>query len=217
MKTDLPYCQFGLEHPRRRYRAPPRPRRTIATTRPAGRRTLHAGSQTVDPASSRALGTARRSSSPRSGTRIATTRPRRTGRRARRASRSYGPGAPAEPGRRLPAALPGAVHRRRRRRTAPRRTTTTRPTRTRRSSRPTATAPASLGEFTQDTLREVRLDSQNRDLQDQQHAAVRPGAGHADPAVAVRQPDGHGVRARRHALPAHLRRRLLRHQPGRRR
>ena len=57
---------------------------------------------------------------------------------------------------------------------------------------------------------------ERRDPQDQQHAAVRPGAGDADPSVAVRQPDGHGVRAGRHVLPADLRRRLLRHQPGRR-
>ena len=39
------------------------------------------------------------------------------------------------------------------------------------------------------------MDSNGNDPQDQQHVAVRPGPGHADAAVALRQPDGHGVRA----------------------
>ena len=72
-----------------------------------------------------------------------------------------------------------------------------------------------LGEFTQDTMREVRLDSQNRVFKINQ-PELRPGAHHADAAVPVRQPDGHGVREPTALLPAHLRRRLLRHQPGRR-
>ena len=93
-------------------------------------------------------------------------------------------GRAGQPGRRCarsssPSSSPAASAR-----TAPRRTTTTRPTRTRRSSRRTTTAPFILGEFTQDTLREVRLDSHEPRPQDQQHACPaarsrrrRPGRG----------------------------------------
>ena len=73
-----------------------------------------------------------------------------------------------------------------------------------------------FGEFTRDALKEVVLDSQNRDPADQPAPELRPGADHDAVPVRVRQPDGRPVRRRRGVLHADLRRRLLRRQPGRR-
>ena len=73
-----------------------------------------------------------------------------------------------------------------------------------------------LGEFTQDTMREVRLDSQERVFKI--NNALNCGPAPTDPraSIPLRQPDGHGVRVGRQPLPPHLRRRVLQHQPGRR-
>ena len=63
-----------------------------------------------------------------------------------------------------------------------------------------------LGEFTQDTMREVKLDSQNRVFKI--NSFLPCGAGqHPEPDVhvRVRQPDGHAVRQGRLVLPADLR------------
>ena len=116
----------------------------------------------------------------------------------------------------VPAAVPGAVHGRRR---AARHSQVP----VRRGEPDTKKFPpyydnsVILGEFTQDTLREVKLDSQNRDLQDQQVPGLRRGAP-ARPGVPVRvrQPDGHAVGRRRFPVPADIRRRVLRDQPRRR-
>ena len=74
-----------------------------------------------------------------------------------------------------------------------------------------------FGEFTQDTMREVKLDSQNRVFKINSFLPCGQ-ANIANPAFAVRvrQPDGHAVGRRRLALPVDLRRRVLRGQPGRR-
>ncbi len=74
-----------------------------------------------------------------------------------------------------------------------------------------------LGEFTQDTLREMKLDANNQPLKINSFlncGAARHQA--RDEPVRVRQPDGHAVRLRRRLLPADLRRRVLRHQRRRR-
>ena len=128
---------------------------------------------------------------------------------------SYGPGAPANPVGACPQLFPELLHRWRR--AARHRAVRLRP-----GQPEPDQVPALLGRGVD--RRRVHAGHasrgphglEQRDPQDQQHAAMRPGAGHADPPMAVRQPDGHGVRARRHVLPAHLRRRLLRHQPRRR-
>ena len=64
-----------------------------------------------------------------------------------------------------------------------------------------------FGEFTRDTLREIRLDSQNRVFKINNLlncGALGSGARRAV-RVRVRQPDGHAVRRERPLLPAHLR------------
>ena len=61
-----------------------------------------------------------------------------------------------------------------------------------------------LGEFTQDTLRELKLDSQNRVFKINNTLDCGAFGRHRVP-VRVRQPDGHAVRGRRLVLPAHLR------------
>ena len=72
-----------------------------------------------------------------------------------------------------------------------------------------------LGEFTQDTMREIRFDSNNQVLEI--NPFLNCGGGLLDGLpVRVRQPDGPAVRGRRELLPAHLRRRLLRGQRRRR-
>ena len=74
-----------------------------------------------------------------------------------------------------------------------------------------------LGEFTQDTLRELKVDSQNRVFKINPFLPLRRGEHRElDVHVRVRQPDGHAVGRGRRLLPAHLRRRVLQHQPGRR-
>ena len=74
-----------------------------------------------------------------------------------------------------------------------------------------------LGEFTQDTLREVKVDAQNRVFKINRFLRLRSGE-HPEPGVhvRVRQPDGHAVGRRRIVLPADLRRRVLQHQRRRR-
>ena len=74
-----------------------------------------------------------------------------------------------------------------------------------------------LGEFTQDTLREVKLDSQNQVFKINQflncgaaHVATSPFPFECD------NPMDMQFGRRRRLLPADLRRRLLQHQPGRR-
>ncbi len=52
-----------------------------------------------------------------------------------------------------------------------------------------------IGEFTQDTMREVKLDSQGRVFKINQALNCGPAPPLADAAVPVRQPDGHGVRS----------------------
>ena len=63
---------------------------------------------------------------------------------------------------RVPAPVPGALHGRRRPRTAPPSTTTTRPTRTPKKFPPYYDDSVILGEFGQDTMREIKLDGDNR-------------------------------------------------------
>ena len=157
-KTDLPYYQwdFNTSTPLPSAAAPETARVQQPGPRPP--ETPRAGSRAVAPRSTPGSSTALRSRTRRSGTRTATTRLRRTGRWARRASRTT-----------------GLAHRRTR--SAPARSCS-------RSSTPgasarKATAPYDydplnpnptkfppywdgtfiVGEFTQDTLREVRLDS----------------------------------------------------------
>ena len=182
-----------------------RRRRTSAATRSAGpqntsRWNTAAASSRLD---------ARRSPSRTSGTRSATTPTRRW---ARRASAYYdGSGGTC------PQLFPELVHRRRRpaRRGAVPATTPT--TRARRSSRRTTTARSSSASSAQDTLREVRLDADRaRSSRSTSCSTAAPSRSTRDAAVRVRQPDGHAVRRRRQLLPADLRRRLLRRQPGRR-
>ena len=135
-----------------------------------------------------------------------------TRRWARRASR---PRRAAPTARDLPAALPRAVHGRRR--TARRHGVRVRPDNPSETKFPPYYDGAMIfGEFTQDTMREVRFDSNNKILKI--NPFLNCGAGprpHAVP-VRVRQPDGHAVRGRRELLPADLRRRLLHRQRRRR-
>ena len=72
-----------------------------------------------------------------------------------------------------------------------------------------------LGEFTQDTLRELKTDGQNRVFKI--NSFLPCGSGR-EPGlhVRMRQPDGHAVGRGRRLLSAHLRRRLLQLQPRRR-
>ena len=170
-KTDLAVLQVGLQHvdpaaERGGARAP-----RVRQPDPRARRTPRAGSRTAARRSTRASSTGLRSPTRRSGTRTATTRRRRTARRARRASRSYGPAHRPTPVGAVPAALPGALHRRRRPARARRRTTTTRPTRTRRSSRPTGTGRGSSASSRRTRCARSGMDSNGNDPQDQQHAA----------------------------------------------
>ena len=141
-----------------------------------------AGSRTAARRSSRASSSRLRSRIRRSGTRTATTRSAERPCRARRASpatdRSW-TGLSAAPGGR-PARARGcspSCSRVASARTAPRRTTTTRS-----NPNPTKFPPYwdgafILGEFTQDTLREVRLDSQNRVFKINNTLPVRAGTG----------------------------------------
>ena len=73
-----------------------------------------------------------------------------------------------------------------------------------------------FGEFTRDYLREIRLDSHGDVFKINNLLNCGPAPTTPDPAVHLRQPDGHDVGRRRQLLPADLRRRLLRRQPGRR-
>ncbi len=155
----------------RRSLARPRPRRTIAPTRPAGRKTrsrwVASGGPTVDPGleygppitNPEVWYSYRDNQQRRTAAGDAVLRQLRTERAA-----------PARLGacpQLFPELFTGGVgpHG-----TAPYDYDPT--TRTRPSSRRTATAPVIAGEFTQDTLREVRIDSQQRDPQDQQHVAA---------------------------------------------
>ena len=97
---------------------------------------------------------------------------------------------------RVPAAVPGALHRRRRpARRAKYHYDPANPNTTK--FPPYYDDSVILGEFTQDTLREVKLDSQNRVFKINQFLDCGQ-ANIANPAfdVRVRQPDGHAVRAR---------------------
>ena len=76
-----------------------------------------------------------------------------------------------------------------------------------------------FGEWTQDTLREMKLDGSNNIAEDQLLPGLRQPRRRAASGrvpVRVRQPDGPAVRVRRRVLPAHVRQRVQRHQPGRR-
>ena len=72
-----------------------------------------------------------------------------------------------------------------------------------------------FGEFTRNYLKEIKLGHRQQGVQDQQPAQLRRGRGDPD-GVRVRQPDGPAVRRGRQLLPADVRGRLLRRQPGRR-
>ena len=99
-------------------------------------------------------------------------------------------------------------------RTARRSTTSTRPTRARRSSRRTTTTRFPRRVHAVTTLREVRLDSQRQGLQDQQ--LLNCGAvGSATQPFECDNPMDMQFGRRRSVLPADVRRRLLRRQPGR--
>ena len=87
----------------------------------------------------------------------------------------------------------------------------------RRSSRPTTTTRSSSASSRR--TRCARSSSTRRTACSRSTASwTAAQANVANPAFAVRvrQPDGHAVRRRRLVLPADLRRRVLRHQPGRR-
>ena len=98
-----------------------------------------------------------------------------------------------EPDRRLPAAVPGALHRGRR----PARHGAV-------QLQPAEPQPDEVPALLGRGLHRRRVHAghaargqarlERRCPQDQQHAALRPRAGNADTAVALRQPDGHGVR-----------------------
>ena len=215
VKADLPYYKwdFNTSTPLPSAAAPETAR--VRQPRPAGRRTRRGGSRAAARRSSRGSSTGRRSRSPRSGTPTGTTRRRRTARRARRASPSTGPARrPTRSG--CARSCSRSCSQAASVRTAPRRTTTTRPIPARRSSRRTTTARSSSGSSRRTPC--ARSGSTRRTASSRSTKPLNCGAApaSADAAVPVRQPDGHGVRARRQPLPAHLRRRLLRHQPGRR-
>ena len=176
-----------------------RPSRSSATTPLRGRRTRRAGTP--------AWSTGRRSRSRTSGTRTKTTRSRRA---ARRASRTTTGSGTTQCPQLFPELLTGGVgpHGAAKYHYDPD------------NPNPTKFPPyydeaVFFGEFTRDYLREIRLDSQNAGVQDQQPARLRRRGEHGLP-VRVRQPDGHAVRCGRGVLPADVRRRLLRRERGRR-
>ena len=184
-------------------------RRTSAATPTAARRTARAGTPapTSIPPASPAASTCRRSPSRTSGTRTATTPTRRSARRAWRTTTA--PAAAARscfPELYTTGVAPHGA--------APYRYDASNPSTTK--FPPYYDGAFILGEFNVDTLREVRVDADdkifkiNRFLDCGAALCVDLGV-----PVRVRQPDGHAVRHRRQLLPADLRRRLLPVQPRR--
>ena len=133
--------------------------------------------------------------------------------RAERADRPAGAGLDDA----VSAPVPGALHRTASARTGSRSTTYDPANPNPKKFPPYYDDSVILGEFTQDTLRELKLDSQNRVFKINSFLPCGAAArGRLAVHVRVRQPDGPAVGRGRRLLPAHLRRRLLQHQPGRR-
>ena len=161
--------------------------------------------------------TCRRSPIRTSGTRTATTTPRR--RSARRASATTRRRRADRAGLddRVPAAVPGALHRRRR--PARRGEVPLRPGQPEPDEVPAVLRQLDHPRRVHARTRCARSSSTRRTASSRSTAswtAAQANIADSPFDVRVRQPDGHAVRRRRRVLPADLRRRLLRHQPGRR-
>ena len=191
-----PTCRTtsGTSTRRPRFRARRRPRPTSATTRPAARRTRPAGSRTAGPRSTPDSSIGPPVTNPEIWYSYRDNSAPPNGPQGTPCFASYAAGPrTAEPGRCLSAALPGALHRRRR----PARHGAV-------QLRPAQPEPDEVPALLGRGLHRRRVHAghaargparlERRCPQDQQHAALRPGAGNADAAVALRQPDGHGVR-----------------------
>ena len=117
---------------------------------------------------------------------------------------------------RVPAAVPGAVRGRRRPARRARSTTYDPNNPNPKKFPPYYDDAVILGEFARGHDARGQARRPEPRVQDQQLPGLRTGRREPDVPVRVRQPDGHAVGRGRRVLPAHVRRRVLQHQPGRR-